>query len=172
MVSLATDEGAALRQAGGELAQRLGQGLAQHAAREADRIAGVVDVQPDLVSAPDLGVDLELVHELGPARGARRSSVYEHHRDAPRPVRMQQEQAVLRAWDAYAELSALLKDDAWAILKQLRYVRPTNTAARLKAVEREAEKKAIETARYIIPIAAFTSLVHTVSAFSAREIER
>ena len=51
------------------------------------------------------------------------------------------------------ELSALLKDDAWAILKELRYVRPTNTAARLKAVEREAEKKAIETARYVIPIA-------------------
>ncbi|MEZ5289300.1 MAG: FAD-dependent thymidylate synthase, partial [Vicinamibacterales bacterium] len=73
------------------------------------------------------------------------------------------EQAVLRAWDAYAELSALLKDDAWAILKELRYVRPTNSAARLKAVEREAEKKAIETARYVIPIAAFTSMVHTVS---------
>src|ERR687898_4818 len=53
------------------------------------------------------------------------------------------EQAVLRAWDAYATLSALLKDDAWAILKELRYVRPTNTPARLEAVEREAEKKAI-----------------------------
>ena len=50
------------------------------------------------------------------------------------------------------ELSALLKDDAWAILKELRYVRPTNTPARLKAVEREAEKKAIETARYVIPL--------------------
>ena len=56
------------------------------------------------------------------------------------------EQAVLRAWDAYSRISALLKDDAWAILKELRYVRATNSPQRLKAVEREAEKKAIETA--------------------------
>ena len=35
------------------------------------------------------------------------------------------EAAVVRAWDRYAELSALLKDDAFAILKELRYVRPT-----------------------------------------------
>lgn len=82
------------------------------------------------------------------------------------------EQAVLRAWDAYAELSALLKDDAWAILKDLRYVRPTNTPARLAAVEREAEKKAIETARYVIPIAAFTSMVHTVSGLVLHRLYR
>src|SRR6187397_3727246 len=31
------------------------------------------------------------------------------------------EQAVLKAWDRYAELSALLKDDAFGILKELRY---------------------------------------------------
>ena len=38
------------------------------------------------------------------------------------------EQAVLaRLGRATRELSALLKDDAWAILKELRYVRPTNT---------------------------------------------
>lgn len=82
------------------------------------------------------------------------------------------EQAILRAWDAYAELSALLKDDAWAILKQLRYVRPTNSEARLKAVEREAEKKAIETARYVIPIGAFTSMVHTVSGLVLHRLHR
>ncbi|MDP3718048.1 MAG: FAD-dependent thymidylate synthase [Acidobacteriota bacterium] len=82
------------------------------------------------------------------------------------------EQAVLRAWDSYAKLSALLKDDAWAILKQLRYVRPTNTPARLKAVEREAEKKAIETARYVIPIGAFTSMVHTVSGIVLHRLHR
>ncbi len=82
------------------------------------------------------------------------------------------ERAVLRAWDAYATLSALLKDDAWAILKELRYVRDTNTAARLKAVEREAEKKAIETARYVIPIGAFTSMVHTVSGIVLHRLNR
>jgi thymidylate synthase ThyX len=82
------------------------------------------------------------------------------------------EQAVLRAWDTYAQLSNLLKDDAWTILKELRYVRPTNTPQRLKAVEREAEKKAIETARYVIPIGAFTSMVHTVSGLVLHRLHR
>jgi thymidylate synthase ThyX len=82
------------------------------------------------------------------------------------------EQAVLSAWDYYAELSALLKDDAWAILKELRYLRPSNNAERHAAVEREAEKKAIETARYVIPIAAFTSMVHTVSGLVLHRLHR
>ena len=82
------------------------------------------------------------------------------------------EQAVLTAWDYYAELSTLLKDDAWAILKDLRYLRPSNNAERHKAVEREAEKKAIETARYVIPIAAFTSMVHTVSGLVLHRLHR
>ncbi len=82
------------------------------------------------------------------------------------------EQSVLKAWDYYAELSALLKDDAWAILKDLRYLRPSNSPERHKAVEREAEKKAIETARYVIPIAAFTSMVHTVSGLVLHRLHR
>lgn len=82
------------------------------------------------------------------------------------------EQAVVRAWDRYAELSALLKDDAWAILKELRYVRPTTQPERLKQIERDAEKRAIETARYVIPIAAFTSMVHTVSGIVLHRLYR
>jgi thymidylate synthase ThyX len=42
----------------------------------------------------------------------------------------------------------------------------------LKAVEREAEKKAIETARYVIPIAAFTSMVHTLSGLVIHRLHR
>ena len=82
------------------------------------------------------------------------------------------EQAVLAAWDRYAELSALLKDDAWAILKELRYLRPTNSQQRHQQVEREAEKKAIETARYVIPLGAFTSMVHTVSGLVLHRLHR
>jgi thymidylate synthase ThyX len=82
------------------------------------------------------------------------------------------EQAILRAWDRYAELSGLLKDDAFAILKELRYVRPTTSAERLKGIERDAEKRAIETARYVIPIAAFTSMVHTVSGIVLHRLYR
>src|SRR5678810_1310513 len=82
------------------------------------------------------------------------------------------ETAIVRAWDRYAELSALLKDDALAILKELRYVRPTTSPDRLKQIERDAEKRAIETARYVIPIAAFTSMVHTVSGIVLHRLLR
>lgn len=82
------------------------------------------------------------------------------------------EDAVVTAWDRYQELSDLLKDDAWAILKELRYLRPTNSPERHRSVEREAEKKAIETARYVIPLGAFTSMVHTVSGLVLHRLHR
>jgi len=82
------------------------------------------------------------------------------------------EAAILKAWDRYAELSALLKDDAFAILKDLRYVRPTTNPERLKQIEKDAEKRAIETARYVIPIGAFTSMVHTVSGIVLHRLHR
>jgi thymidylate synthase ThyX len=82
------------------------------------------------------------------------------------------EAAILRAWDRYAELSAILKDDAFAILKELRYVRPTTSAERLQQIEKDAEKRAIETARYVVPIAAFTSMVHTVSGIVLHRLQR
>jgi thymidylate synthase ThyX len=82
------------------------------------------------------------------------------------------ETAVERAWDRYAQLSALLKDDAHAILKELRYVRPTTNPERLKRIDKDAEKRAIETARYVIPIGAFTSMVHTVSGIVLHRLYR
>jgi len=82
------------------------------------------------------------------------------------------ESAIVRAWDRYAELSALLKDDAHAILKELRYVRPTTNPERLKQIDKDAEKRAIETARYVIPIGAFTSMVHTVSGIVLHRLYR
>jgi thymidylate synthase ThyX len=82
------------------------------------------------------------------------------------------EDAIVRAWDRYAELSALLKDDAHAILKELRYVRPTTNPERLKQIDKDAEKRAIETARYVIPIGAFTSMVHTVSGIVLHRLQR
>jgi thymidylate synthase ThyX len=82
------------------------------------------------------------------------------------------ETAIVRAWDRYAELSALLKDDAHTILKELRYVRPTTNPERLKLIDKDAEKRAIETARYVIPIAAFTSMVHTVSGIVLHRLFR
>jgi thymidylate synthase ThyX len=82
------------------------------------------------------------------------------------------ERAIERAWERYAELSVLLKDDALAILKELRYVRPTTNPDRLKQIERDADKRAIETARYVIPIGAFTSMVHTISGIVLHRLLR
>jgi thymidylate synthase ThyX len=82
------------------------------------------------------------------------------------------ERAIVKAWDRYAELSALLKDDALAILRELRYVRPGTSPERLRQIEKDAEKRAIETARYVIPIAAFTSMVHTISGIVLHRLYR
>ena len=82
------------------------------------------------------------------------------------------EQAVLDAWASYGRLAALLKDDTFRILKELRYVTPRASAERLKGIEREAEKKAIETARYVIPLAAFTAMVHTISGITLYRLWR
>jgi thymidylate synthase ThyX len=82
------------------------------------------------------------------------------------------EAAILRAWSRYAELSAILKDDAFGILKELRYIQPSSSPERLRTIDRDAEKRAIETARYVIPIAAFTSMVHTVSGIVLHRLQR
>jgi thymidylate synthase ThyX len=82
------------------------------------------------------------------------------------------ERVILRAWARYAELSALLKDDAFAILKELRYVRANSSPDRVKSIEKDAEKRAIETARYVLPVAAFTSMVHTVSGIVLHRLAR
>lgn len=82
------------------------------------------------------------------------------------------ERAVLEAWASYRRLAALLKDDTFRILKQLRYVTPRASAERLKAIERDAEKKAIEVARYVIPLAAFTAMVHTISGITLYRLWR
>lgn len=82
------------------------------------------------------------------------------------------EQAVLDAWASYRRLSALLRDDTFAILETLRYLTPGAHADRVKKVEREAEKKAIETARYVVPIGAFTAMVHTISGITLYRLWR
>jgi len=82
------------------------------------------------------------------------------------------ESAIFRAWDYYRRLTDLLKKDAWSILVDLRHYRPAASDSRKKRIEREAEKKAIETARYVIPLAAFTSMVHTVSGITLYRLRR
>src|SRR6267143_4342595 len=87
-------------------------------------------------------------------------------------ARVVYEQAVEGAWDAYRRLSELLKEGTLRILSDLRHLTPGASDKRRKKVQREAEKKAIETARYVIPVAAFTSMVHTVSGIVLHRLWR
>jgi thymidylate synthase ThyX len=82
------------------------------------------------------------------------------------------EGAVESAWESYRRLTALLRQDTLRILSDLRHLTPGASDKRRRKVEREAEKKAIETARYVIPIAAFTSMVHTVSGIVLHRLHR
>jgi thymidylate synthase ThyX len=73
------------------------------------------------------------------------------------------ERAVARAWDYYRELTALLKPEARSILADIWHLSAMSHSKRVDKVERQAEKRAIEVARYVLPVAAFTTMVHTLS---------
>jgi thymidylate synthase ThyX len=73
------------------------------------------------------------------------------------------EGAIARAWNYYRELSAVLIADARNILNDIWHVSAMSHPKRLQKIERSAEKRAIEIARYVLPVAAFTTMVHTLS---------
>jgi thymidylate synthase ThyX len=81
-------------------------------------------------------------------------------------------EAVAAAWDAYRALAAILKEDTYRIMADLRHLSAQASEKRRNKVAREAEKKAIELARYVIPVAAFTSMVHTVSGIVLHRMYR
>jgi thymidylate synthase ThyX len=82
------------------------------------------------------------------------------------------EQAIARAWNYYRELSLLLVTDARTILSDIWHIGPMSHPKRLQKIERSAEKRAIEIARYVLPLAAFTTMVHTVSGIVLHRLWR
>lgn len=88
------------------------------------------------------------------------------------PSRAIYEQAIVRAWDAYRELSALLVGDTREILNDIWHIGPMSHAKRIQKIERSTEKRAIEIARYVLPVAAFTAMVHTVSGIVLHRLWR
>ena len=82
------------------------------------------------------------------------------------------ERAVARAWDYYRELSRLLADDARAILGDIWHLSAMSHARRVQKVDRAAEKRALEVARYVLPVAAFTTMVHTISGIVLHRLWR
>src|SRR6201993_1016253 len=82
------------------------------------------------------------------------------------------EHAIARAWQHYRELSTLLVTDAREILSDIWHVSPMSHPKRIQKIERSAEKRAIEIARYVLPLAAFTTMVHTVSGIVLHRLWR
>ena len=80
--------------------------------------------------------------------------------------------AIARAWDYYRELSTLLVADAREILSGIWHIGPMSHPKRAHKIERSAEKRAIEVARYVLPVAAFTTMVHTVSGIVLHRLWR
>src|SRR5258708_33337316 len=62
------------------------------------------------------------------------------------------EHAIARAWQYYRELSALLVTDAREILSDIWHVSPMSHPKRIQKIERSAVKRAIEIARYVLPL--------------------
>ncbi len=84
----------------------------------------------------------------------------EHFGPAERAI---YERAIARAWEHYRELTRILEPDARAILGDIWHLSSMSHPKRAQKVERQAEKRAIEVARYVLPVAAFTTMVHTLS---------
>jgi thymidylate synthase ThyX len=82
------------------------------------------------------------------------------------------EEAILRAWAYYRELSALLVPDTREILSDIWHIGPMSHPKRIQKIERSSEKRSIELARYVLPIAAFTTMVHTVSGIVLHRLWR
>src|SRR6201993_4145454 len=82
------------------------------------------------------------------------------------------ERAIARAWSYYRELSSLLLPQSREILLDIWHVGPMSHPKRLQKIERSAEKRAIEIARYVLPVAAFTTMVHTLSGIVLHRLWR
>jgi thymidylate synthase ThyX len=82
------------------------------------------------------------------------------------------QQAIARAWAYYRELALLLVGDARAILGDIWHIGPMSHPKRIHKIERSAEKRAIEIARYVLPVAAFTTMVHTLSGIVLHRLWR
>ncbi|MCP3985447.1 MAG: FAD-dependent thymidylate synthase [bacterium] len=82
------------------------------------------------------------------------------------------ERAICGAWSAYAELTRLLVPRTSAILSDLWRLPDRASKAFGRNVAKEAEKKAIETARYVIPVACHTAMVYTISGITLHRLHR
>ncbi|MBI1955744.1 MAG: FAD-dependent thymidylate synthase, partial [Acidobacteria bacterium] len=80
--------------------------------------------------------------------------------------------ALEKAWEYYRLLTEKLSARTREVLYEVWKVTSQTSEKRRLRIERQVEKKAIEVARYVLPIAAFTSMVHTVSGIVLHRLYR
>ena len=80
--------------------------------------------------------------------------------------------AIVRAFETYQELGEILKEDTVRIMGEIRHLDRHPHERLRKGVMREADKKAIEIARYVLPIATYASLVYTCSGLVLHRLWR
>lgn len=82
------------------------------------------------------------------------------------------ERAIARAWEHYRELAKLLEPEASKILSDIWHIGPMSHRRRIEKIKGAAGKRAIEVARYVLPVAAFTTMVHTLSGIVLHRLWR
>jgi thymidylate synthase ThyX len=82
------------------------------------------------------------------------------------------EKEIARAWEHYRELTKVLEPTAREILSDIWHVSEMSHAKRTQKVARQSEKRAIEVARYVLPVGAFTTMVHTISGIVLHRLWR
>ncbi len=82
------------------------------------------------------------------------------------------EHAVATAWQHYSELTEVLRPTARGILGDIWHLSSMSHPKRVQKVDRQSEKRAIEVARYVLPVAAFTTMVHTISGIVLHRLWR
>ena len=87
-------------------------------------------------------------------------------------TRLIYERAILEAWRAYRDLTKLLEPLARERLAQLWGLSRRRSSSFRESIERDVQKRAIETARYVIPVACHAAMVHTVSGLVLHRLRR
>ena len=82
------------------------------------------------------------------------------------------ERALLGAWTAYRDLNDLLRPVVEDRLSRLWKLASRKSKSFHRSVKRDIEKRSIETARYVIPVAAHAALVHTISGIVLHRLRR
>lgn len=78
------------------------------------------------------------------------------------------EGAVKKSWEAYNRISQLLIGDNFALMEKIGHLKGQTE----KQITTDSEKKAIENARYVLPLGAFTTMYHTISGIVLKRYVR